>query len=61
MSIFRRKLAKISENCGHNIGPRLGEISPFGQLFTLGSVLKMTEIAQNFWLLFPTMPTLYYF
>jgi hypothetical protein len=28
--IFRRKLAKIAENCDHNIDPRLDEISPTG-------------------------------
>jgi hypothetical protein len=38
---------------------RLGEISPFGRLFTLGSALKITEVAHNFWLLFSTVPTLY--
>jgi hypothetical protein len=33
---------------------RLGEFSPIG-FFTLGSVLKIKEIAQIFWLLFSTM------
>jgi hypothetical protein len=28
--IFRRKLAKIAENCDHNIDPRLGEFAPMG-------------------------------
>jgi hypothetical protein len=30
---FRRKSSKIAENCDYNIGPRLGEISPFGRIF----------------------------
>jgi hypothetical protein len=28
-NFFRQKLAKIAENCDHNIDPRLDEISPF--------------------------------
>jgi hypothetical protein len=31
---------------------RLGEFSPIGQRFTLGSVLKITEVAKSFVLLF---------
>jgi hypothetical protein len=33
---------------------RLGEFSPMGQLFTLGSFEKITETAQIIWLLFST-------
>jgi hypothetical protein len=32
---------------------RLGEFSPLGQLFTLSSFSKITEVAQTFGLLFP--------
>jgi hypothetical protein len=28
---------------------RLGEFSPLGRLFTLGSGWKITKVAQNFW------------
>jgi hypothetical protein len=31
---------------------RLGEISPIGRLFSLGSFMKMTEVVQIFMLLF---------
>jgi hypothetical protein len=41
---FRRKLSKIAENCDHNIDPRLGEISPIGQMFTEGYFYKMIEV-----------------
>jgi hypothetical protein len=35
--------AKFLKN--HNTGPWLGEFSPFGRLFTLGSFWKITEVA----------------
>jgi hypothetical protein len=38
---------------------RLGEFSPIGWLFTLGSFLKMTEVAQIFGLLFPNVSATY--
>jgi hypothetical protein len=40
---FRRKLSKIAENCDHNIDPmvtRLGEFSPMGRSFNLGTFLQ---------------------
>jgi hypothetical protein len=37
----------------------LGEFSPIGWLFTLGSFLKMTEVAQIFGLLFPNVSATY--
>jgi hypothetical protein len=52
-AIFRRKLAKIAENCDHSIDPRLGEFSLLGWLFILGSYLKITQLAQFSGLLFP--------
>jgi hypothetical protein len=42
-NFFAEKSAKIAENCDHNIDPRLGEFSPFGQLFTLGSFLLQKQ------------------
>jgi hypothetical protein len=47
--IFRRKLAKIAENCDHNIDPRLCKISPSGEyIFELGlhfgAILWSSEI-----------------
>jgi hypothetical protein len=39
-------LAKIAENCDHNIDPRLGEFSLIGRLFSLG-IFLITEGAQN--------------
>jgi hypothetical protein len=33
---------------------RLGEFSPFGRLFSLGSYLKISEVAHNFGLLLST-------
>jgi hypothetical protein len=38
--IFSPKIVKIAENCDHNIDPTLGEFSPFGLLFSLGSFSK---------------------
>jgi hypothetical protein len=38
----------------------LGEFSPIGSLFTLGSFMKITEIAQLFWLLFLSVKITYY-
>jgi hypothetical protein len=41
---------------------RLGEFSPLGRLFTLGSVLKITEISLFFGggvLLFSSVPVMY--
>jgi hypothetical protein len=38
---------------------RLGEFLPNGRLFTLGSVLKVLDVAQNFWLLVFTVPVMY--
>jgi hypothetical protein len=52
-------LAKIAENCDHNIDPRLGEFSPIGRLFSLGSFLKLTE--GDPWLLYSTDKTAYLF
>jgi hypothetical protein len=37
----------------------LGEFSPVGQMFTLGSVLKITEVAQIFGLLFCPVPIMF--
>jgi hypothetical protein len=37
------------------------EFSPIGGLFTLGSVLKITEVAQIFWLFFPWSKIMYLF
>jgi hypothetical protein len=42
---FSPKLAKIAENCGHNIDPRLGDLSPIGRLITFGGFMKTTEVA----------------
>jgi hypothetical protein len=44
---FRRKLAKIAENCDHNIDLRLGEFSPIGRLFTLGSFCENYRSGTN--------------
>jgi hypothetical protein len=38
---------------------RLGELPPIGQLVTLVSVLKITKLNPNFWLLFSTVPVMY--
>jgi hypothetical protein len=38
---------------------RLGEFSPIGWLFTLGSFTKITELAQISGLLFPNIPVMY--
>jgi hypothetical protein len=38
---------------------RLGEFSPIERLFTFGSVLKITKVAQNFGLRFSTEPVMY--
>jgi hypothetical protein len=38
---------------------RLGKCLPFGRLFSGGSGLKITEVAQIFGLLFPTIPVMY--
>jgi hypothetical protein len=35
---------------------RLGDFSPIGRLLTLGSILKITEVAQNFRAVFSTVP-----
>jgi hypothetical protein len=41
-------LAKIAENCDHNIDPRLGESPPMGDyLQTLGSFVAITEKNTN--------------
>jgi hypothetical protein len=36
----------------------LGEFLPSGRLFTLEIVFKMKEVAQKFWLLVSTVPTI---
>jgi hypothetical protein len=38
---------------------RLGEFSPFGRLFSLASLLKISEVAQILGLLFSTAPVMY--
>jgi hypothetical protein len=40
---------------------RLGEFSPIGRLFSLGSLLKITEVAQHSGLLFSSFQFLYKF
>jgi hypothetical protein len=45
-------LAKIAENCDHNIDSRVGQFSPFGRLFTFGSFSKIAEVARVLELLF---------
>jgi hypothetical protein len=40
---------------------RLSEFSPIGCLFTLGSFLKITEVAQICWLRFPNVSVIYLF
>jgi hypothetical protein len=40
---------------------RLGEFSPIGRLFTLGSVMKITEVAKHFGLLIKTETVMYSF
>jgi hypothetical protein len=40
---------------------RLGDFSPIGRLFSLGSVLKIKLAAKMFGLLLPTVPVMYYF
>jgi hypothetical protein len=47
---FRLKYLK-----NHNIGPRLGEFSPLGQLLILGSCLIITEVAHTLEKLFSTV------
>jgi 2-keto-4-pentenoate hydratase len=38
---------------------RLGKFSTIGRLFTLGSVMKITEVAANLWATFSTVPFTY--
>jgi hypothetical protein len=47
-------LAKIAENCDHNIDRRLGKFSPSDGLLTLGSSYKITEVSHKFGLLYST-------
>jgi hypothetical protein len=42
---------KLSTVIGNRV-TGLGQFSPLGQLFLLDGFLKITEVAQNFWLLF---------
>jgi hypothetical protein len=55
---FRQKLAKIAENCDHNIDPRFGEFSPNGRLFTVGSLKTYLNIP-NFGPIFTTVKVMY--
>jgi hypothetical protein len=43
----------------YNRVTRLGEVLHFGRLFTLGSSLENTDVAQMFGLLFSAVPMLY--
>jgi hypothetical protein len=44
---FCKKLAKIAENCDHNIGPWPGRILSIRRLLILSNVWKISEA--NFW------------
>jgi hypothetical protein len=54
--IFWRKYFK-----NHNIGPRLGEISPIRRLLTLGSFFENHKSSPHFWSFFSVVNVVYQF
>jgi hypothetical protein len=59
--VFEKNDNFFAENCDHNIDPRLNEFFTIGSLFTLGSVLKITEVAQFSGQLISTVQLMYSF